>query len=66
MKIHTAGIDIGKYVFHFVGLSESGEVKYILSNIYTCGVNLHGFLSTPVRFFLAQVAEPFPLTASLA
>jgi transposase len=26
MKIHTAGIDIGKYVFHFVGLSESGEI----------------------------------------
>jgi transposase len=26
MKIHTAGIDIGKYVFHFVGLNESGEI----------------------------------------
>lgn len=26
MNIHAAGIDIGKYVFHFVGLDESGEV----------------------------------------
>jgi transposase len=26
MKIHTAGIDIGKYVFHLVGLNESGEI----------------------------------------
>ncbi len=26
MNIHAAGLDIGKYVFHFVGLNEAGEV----------------------------------------
>jgi transposase len=26
MNVHTVGIDLGKTVFHLVGLSQSGEV----------------------------------------
>jgi hypothetical protein len=29
MKLHAIGIDLGKTVFHLVGLSQAGEVREV-------------------------------------
>jgi transposase len=65
MNIHAAGIDIGKYVFHFVGLDESGAVvikkRFSRTQLLTFTANLAvgviGMEACSGAHFLARALE---------
>jgi transposase len=63
MKVHVCGIDIGKTVFHLVGLSKEGRIvtkkRFSRKQLVTFTVNLPGCLigieACPGAHFLARI-----------
>jgi len=58
MELHTIGIDLGKTVFHLVGLNQRGEV--VVRRKFSCKQLLHFTANRQVKLIRMEACWPGP------